>query len=194
MIQLWGSTVKRHQFPPLNSDTITIWLKDCWQWCYKLKQKTWWTRTYSMYNWNSVARTALGPWKFVQDMIYSSHWGLITVPGQEANGDIFGEIFSNYSMMVGWVYSLELPHTTYNTKMKQKHFPKCLFSQVMRRISWGLKKEFELANMNEPSEFELLKFDCSVLLFLNVKGTQHLQKRVFLTGYELLLKWGWGYC
>ena len=41
--------------------------------------------------------------------------------------------------------------------------------------------------MNEPSEFELLKFDCSVLLFLNVKGTQHLQKRDFLTGYDCSL-------
>ena len=71
--------------------------------------------------------------------------------------------------------------------MKQKHFQKCLFSQAIRRISWGLKKEFELAKVNEPSEFELLKFDCSMLLFLNVKGTPHLQKRVFLTRYELLL-------
>ena len=31
------------------------------------------------YSQNSMAQTSLGPWKFV--------WGLIMVPGQEANGD-----------------------------------------------------------------------------------------------------------
>ena len=50
--------------------------------------------------------------------------------------------------------------------------------------------------VNEPSEFELLKFHCSMLLSLNVKGSPHLQKRGFshwigiasLMGLRLLLK------
>ena len=34
-----------------------------------------------------MARTSLGPWKFVRDMGSSSHWGLIMTPVQEANSD-----------------------------------------------------------------------------------------------------------
>ena len=47
-------------------------------------KKTWWTVEYSMYSWNSVAQTALGPWQFAQNRGCSSHWGLIIAPGQEA--------------------------------------------------------------------------------------------------------------
>ena len=34
-----------------------------------------------------MARTSLGPWTFVLVRGSSSHWELITDPGQEANGD-----------------------------------------------------------------------------------------------------------
>ena len=37
-----------------------------------------------------MARTSLGPLKFVRDMGSSSHWGLIMAQGQEANGDKLG--------------------------------------------------------------------------------------------------------
>ena len=40
-----------------------------------------------------MARTPLGPWKFVRDMGSSSNWGLIMAPGQEANNDNLGESF-----------------------------------------------------------------------------------------------------
>ena len=36
-----------------------------------------------------------------------------------------------------------------------------MFSGAIGRISKGLKNEFELAMVNEPSVFELLRFDCS---------------------------------
>ena len=35
-----------------------------------------------------------------------------------------------------------------------------MFSSASGRISQGLKNEFELAMVNEPSVFELLSFDC----------------------------------
>ena len=40
-----------------------------------------------------MARTSLGPWKFVRDMGSYSHWELIMVPGQEANSDNLGKSF-----------------------------------------------------------------------------------------------------
>ena len=45
------------------------------------------------YSRTSMARTPLGPWKFVRDMGSSSHWGLIMAPGQEANSDNLGKSF-----------------------------------------------------------------------------------------------------
>ena len=62
------------------------------------------------YSRTSMARTSLGPMKFVRDMGSSSHWGLIMAPVQEANSDNLGEIFSIfYTTIVCWVYSLESP-------------------------------------------------------------------------------------
>ena len=40
-----------------------------------------------------VARTSLGPWKYVLDMGSSSHWWLIIAPGQEANDANLGMSF-----------------------------------------------------------------------------------------------------
>ena len=45
------------------------------------------------YSRTSIARTSLGPGKFVRDMGNSSHWGLIMAQGQEANGDKLGISF-----------------------------------------------------------------------------------------------------
>ena len=39
----------------------------------------------------SIARTCLGPKKFVRDMGSSSHWGLIMTPDQEANSNNWGK-------------------------------------------------------------------------------------------------------
>ena len=44
-------------------------------------------RIITKYNRTSMARTSLGPWKFVRDMGSSSFWGLILALGQEANGE-----------------------------------------------------------------------------------------------------------
>ena len=43
-----------------------------------------------LYSKISMARTSLGPWKFIRDMGSSSHWGLIMALGQEAYGDNLG--------------------------------------------------------------------------------------------------------
>ena len=40
-----------------------------------------------------MAQTSLWPWKLVQDMGSSSHWGLIMAPGQEVNNDVLGKSF-----------------------------------------------------------------------------------------------------
>ena len=45
------------------------------------------------YSQTLLARTSLGPWKFVWDMGSLSHWGLIIIPGQKANGDDLGNCF-----------------------------------------------------------------------------------------------------
>ena len=42
---------------------------------------------YAYYSRTLMARTSLGPWKFVRDIGSSSHLGLIMAQGQEANGD-----------------------------------------------------------------------------------------------------------
>ena len=47
-----------------------------------------------MYSQTSMARTSLGPWKFVRNMDSLSHWGLIMTPGQKANADNLGICFS----------------------------------------------------------------------------------------------------
>ena len=56
-----------------------------------------------------MARTSLGPWKFVRGMGTSSHWGLIMAPVQEANGDNSGVFSIFYTMIVCYVYSLKSP-------------------------------------------------------------------------------------
>ena len=46
-----------------------------------------------------MARTSLGPWKFIRDMGSSSHWGLIMAPGQEVYGDYLGEYPSGHTTL-----------------------------------------------------------------------------------------------
>ena len=53
-----------------------------------------------------------------------------------------------------------MSRTTYNFMTKEEHFHKYLFSGAIGRIWQGLKNEFESAMVNEPSVFELLRFDC----------------------------------
>ena len=52
--------------------------------------------------------------------------------------------------------------STHNVQFRDKirNFPKYLFSCAIGRIMCGLKNEFELAMVNEPSVVELLRFDC----------------------------------
>ena len=45
------------------------------------------------YSQTSIARTSLGPWKFVREMDSSSQCDLIMAPGQEANGDNLWKCF-----------------------------------------------------------------------------------------------------
>ena len=46
-----------------------------------------------IYSRTSMARTSLGPWKFVRDVSSSSHWGLIMALVQETNSDNLGKCF-----------------------------------------------------------------------------------------------------
>ena len=46
-----------------------------------------------LYSRISMARTSLGPWKFIRNMGSLSHWGLIMAPVQEANSDNLGKSF-----------------------------------------------------------------------------------------------------
>ena len=68
--------------------------------------------------------------------------------------------------MVCCVYLLELPHQgnsndSHNFMMKKKKKnPTFFYFVAIRRTSQGLKNELELAMVNEPSVFELLRFDC----------------------------------
>ena len=57
--------------------------------------------TGSRYSRTSMARTSLGPWKFVRDMGSSSHWGLIMAQVQEANSDNLGKSFR---FSTQWLY------------------------------------------------------------------------------------------
>ena len=79
--------------------------------------------------------------------------------------DIFSIFFN---MKVYCVFSLESPHrgdsngytqyTIFNIKKKiTLNYPK---SAAMGFCSKGLKEEFEIALVNEPSVFEPLKFYC----------------------------------
>ena len=63
-----------------------------------------------------MARTLLGPRKFVRDMDSSGHWGLIMAQGQEANWDLIGFFF----------------YLLYNN---------CMLS-VLIRIAWGDSNEY----------------------------------------------------
>ena len=68
----------------------------------------------------------------------SSHWGLIMVPDQESNSDSFDFLHNN---------------------CKLSENPWFVFLSYRKNFV-GLKNEFELAVVNEPSVFELLRFDC----------------------------------
>ena len=68
---------------------LTLWLK----WCFSRKVLILCDSTYIR---TLMARTSLGPWEIVRDMGSSSHWRLIMVPGQEANGGNLGKSFQSY--------------------------------------------------------------------------------------------------
>ena len=65
------------------------------------------------------------------------------------------------------MYSLELAHQgnsneyilQFHNEIKKKN-PTFFYFVAIGRTSQGLKNEFELAMVNEPSVFELLRFDC----------------------------------
>ena len=73
----------------------------------------------------------------------SSHWGLIMMPGQETNGDNLGHFFIFKTVMVCWVYSLELPQWG-------DSFEYIEFSDEIRKfpyilVFWSDRKIFEWA-------------------------------------------------
>ena len=94
----------------------------------------------------------------------------MSVDNSARSGGIIRISLIFYNMKVYCVYSLESPHrgdsneyTQYTIFQyeKEKH-PK--LSQICSygNFSKGLKNEFEIAVVNEPSVFEPLKFYCSL--------------------------------
>ena len=92
-----------------------------------------------------MARTSLGSWKFVRDMGSSSHCGLVMAPGQEANSDNLGKSFRFA--------------TQFHDKNEKISLYICFLS-CRKKIRRDSKNEFELTMVNEPSVFELTRFDC----------------------------------
>ena len=109
-----------------------------------------------IYRRTSMARSSLGPWKFVWDMGSSSHWGLIMALGKEANSDNLGKYFphNTYCMLsvlitIASMRRFQWVHTTCDLMKNKKKIAKYLFSWAVGRISYGLKNEFELAMVNK---------------------------------------------
>ena len=96
---------------------------------------------------------------------------------------VFFSIF--FTMNVCYVFSLESPHrgdsneytqhTIINIKTKiTLNYPRYNYVCSYRICSYGLKKEFETAVVNEPSVFEPLKFYCILVLILTLSSqTSH---------------------
>ena len=81
-----------------------------------------------------------------------------------------------YTLKVCCVFSLELPHrgdsneytqhTISNIKRKlTRNYPKYNNVCSCGTFCWGLKNEFEIAQVNEPSVFEPLKFYCMLYTY-----------------------------
>ena len=66
-----------------------------------------------------MARISLGPWKIVRDMGGSSHWGLIMVPSQEANGDNLGIFFFDF-LHNNYMLSVIILMSTHNIQFHDK--------------------------------------------------------------------------
>ena len=92
------------------------WLRTCNPWIC--------SETHHQYSRTSMARTSLGSKKIVRDMGRSSHWGLIMVPGQEANSDNLGNFFSIfYTIIIYLVHSLESPRWGDSNEYTQRTIP-----------------------------------------------------------------------
>ena len=53
------------------------------------------TTKHTIYSRPLMAQTSLGLWKFILEMVISSHRGLIIAPGEEANGHNLGMYFQS---------------------------------------------------------------------------------------------------
>ena len=88
------------------------------------------------------------------------------------------------------MYTLESPHrgdsneyTQYTIfSMNMKNCLNYLKSAAMVFFSKGLKNEFEIAMVNEPSVFEPLKFYCNLIWFVCVSQLYELIPVVFTWG------------
>ena len=84
------------------------------------------------------------------------------VPGQEANSDNLGKFFrfSTQKKLYVECTKLESPRCSIQFRDKVRKFPKFFVFLSYRKNFEGTKNEFELAMVNEPSVFELLRFGC----------------------------------
>ena len=88
------------------------------------------------------------------------------------NRDIF---LHSFNMQVCCVFSLESPHQDDSngyiqytvSQYKKKITLNCPNSAAIGFYPKGLKNEFETAVVNEPSEFEPLKFYCTINIFIS---------------------------
>ena len=124
--------------------------------------------------WNKYSRTINGSnifWTMENCLRQgsSSHWGLIMMLSQKANGDNLGKSFrSSYNndmlrvlIRIASLRRFYRVHTyNFMIKLEKKSLNICFFL-YFGSISWGLKNEFELAMVNELSVLELLRFECT---------------------------------
>ena len=113
------------------------------------------------YRRTSMARTALGPWKFVRDMGCSSHWGLIRAQDQKA-------IISVRKHTVTTVISLE--NRLINDRNTVIRLENRLINDRNTFNSW-----FEIHSLKIHPLILTLAYPCSVIAYA---GTQNID---FLT-------------
>ena len=66
-----------------------------------------------------------------------------------------------------------------------------MFSWAIGRTSCGLKNEFELAMVNEPSVFELLRFDCFQQPIYSMGSQRSLWTGTFLSAFSTKIFFSW---
>ena len=110
-----------------------------------------------------MARTSLGPRKFIRDMgtCRSSQSVLIMAPGQEANGDNLGKSFRSSTQYVCWVYSWSLESPRYNIRFHDKIRKNSSFFFLSYRNNFGgTQKRVRISHGKRGIRVRAIDVDC----------------------------------